>query len=65
MYDLMMEIARADDAEIKRLLKAVLQRYSVLFPDWEVSTISLRKSSDRNAQLDQMIEILQKMKTTP
>lgn len=65
MYDLMMEIARADDAEIKRLLKAVLQRYSVLFPDWEVSTISLRKSADRNAQLDQMIEILQKMKTTP
>ena len=63
MFDLVKEIAQADEIEVEALLKAVLQRYAVLFPDWEVSTISLQKSSDRNEQLDQMIAVLQKMKT--
>lgn len=35
MLDLVEEIAQADGVEIERLLKAVLQRYAVLFPDWE------------------------------
>lgn len=63
MFDLVEEIARADGAAIDKLLKAVLQRYAVLYPDWEISTISLQKSSDRNEQLDRMIAILQRMKT--
>lgn len=46
--------------KIEQLLKAVLQRYTVLFPDYEVSTVSLQKSSDRNEQLDCMIASLQK-----
>ena len=64
MVDLAEEIAHADEQEIEQLLKAVLQRYAVLFPDYEVSTVSLQKSSDRNEQLDRMIASLQKMKTT-
>lgn len=63
MFDLVEEIAQADGAAIDKLLKAVLQRYAVLYPDWEISTISLQKSSDRNEQLDRMIAILQRMKT--
>ena len=63
MFDLSEEIARTDEVEIEKLLKAVLQRYAVLFPDWEVSTISLQKSSDRNEQLDRIIATLQQMKT--
>lgn len=63
MVDLAEQIAQADDTEIEQLLKAVLQRYAVLFPDWEISTISLQKSSDRNDQLDRIIATLQKMKT--
>ena len=64
MVDLAEEIAHADEQEIEQLLKVVLQRYTVLFPDYEVSTVSLPKSSDRNEQLDCMIASLQKMKTT-
>ena len=63
MFDLVEEIAQADGTAIDKLLKAVLRRYAVLYPDWEISTISLQKSSDRNEQLDRMIAILQRMKT--
>ncbi len=64
IFDLVEEIARADRVEIEKLLKAVLQRYAVLFPDWELSTISLPKNPDPNEQLDRIIKILQKMKTS-
>ena len=63
MVDLTEQITYADEQEIEQLLKAVLQRYAVLFPDYEVSTVSLQKSSDRNEQLDRIIAALQKMKT--
>lgn len=62
MFDLGEEIARADEAEIEGLIKAVLQRYAILFPDYEVSIVSTQKSSDRNGQIDRMIATLQKMK---
>ena len=52
-------IARSDKAQIEKLLKAVLQRYAQLFPDYEVSTISLKKGTDRNQQIDQIIALLQ------
>lgn len=63
ILDIVEEIAQADEIEIEKLLKAVLQRYAVLFPDLEVSVISLQKSSDRNEQLDRIIAMLQNMKT--
>ena len=63
MFDLVEEIKQADGTEIEMLLKAVLQRYAVLYPDWEISTISLQKSADRNVQIDRMITMLQNMKT--
>ena len=63
MFELTEQIAYADEHELEQLLKAVLQRYAVLFPDYEVSTFSLQKSSDRNEQLDCIIAALQKMKT--
>ena len=44
MVDLAEEIAHADEQVIEQLLKAVLQRYTVLFPDYEVSTVSLQKA---------------------
>jgi hypothetical protein len=64
-FDLIKEIAKADEFEIEALLKAVLQRYAELFPDWEISTISIEKSSDRNEQLDRMIALLQQLKKAP
>lgn len=65
MLDLIEKIAQADAVEIEELLKAVLQRYAVLFPDWELNTISLQKSCDRNKQIDRIITTLQNMKTSP
>jgi len=63
MLDVYETIAQADGAEIEKLLKAVLHRYRVLFPDWEVSTVALEKTSDRNMQIDRMIAMLEKMKS--
>ena len=62
MDNLAREIAKADAGELQGLLDAVLERYAVLFPNWEVCTVSLEKSGDRNEQLDRMIDLLQKMK---
>lgn len=64
MINLIEKIAQADSVEIEMLLKAVLARYAELFPDWEISTISLQKSSDTDEQLDRMIAMLQKMKSS-
>lgn len=64
LFDLISEIAQADEVEIEKLLKAVLERYTVLFPDWEVSTICLQKSADKNEQLERIIQLLQRLKTS-
>jgi len=58
----MKAIKKVNEHEIEEVLQAVLNRYSELFPDWEVSTFSLQKSRDRNEQLDKNITMLEKMK---
>ncbi len=63
MFDLVAEIAQADTVEIEKLLKAVLQRYAELFPDFQLNTFCLPKDSDRNEQIDKIIRLLQKLKT--
>ena len=62
MVDLVGEIAKAEDTEIEKLLKAVRDRYAVLYPDWEVCTFFLQKSQDRNEQIDRIIAIMQNFK---
>ena len=64
MLDLLTEIKCADESAIEEILNAVLHRYAELFPDWEVNTISLQRSQDRNEQLDRIIAMLQNMKTS-
>ena len=63
MQELLDGIARADSEELNELLQAVIKRYAELFPDWDISTISIRKCGDRNEQLDGMIRLLEKMKS--
>ena len=63
-FDVLAEIEQADEITIEKLLTAVLQRYAVLFPDWEINTLSLQKSSDKNQQLDRIISTLHAMKTS-
>ena len=52
--------AKAD--EISEILDAVLRRYKQLYPDWEISVLSLEKSVDKNMQLDETIKLLEKLK---
>lgn len=63
MFELLDKIAQANEFEIESLMKAVQQRYNVLFPDWEIVTVSLQKNADPNKQLDQMITLLQQLKS--
>lgn len=63
MSDLVRKIAQADEIEIEALLQAARQRYNKLFPDWELSLITMHRCSNQNEQLDRIIELLQKMKT--
>ena len=49
MVDLAEEIAHADEQKIEQLLKAVLQRYAVLFPDYEETRL---KTMEKEIVLD-------------
>ena len=63
MLDLLDAIKKVNGEEMDEILKTVLYRFGELYPEWEISTISVLKSEDRNEQLDRMIMLLQKMKT--
>ena len=56
------EISQAQDFEIEEMMTALLKRYRELYPDWEVSVISLEKKDDRNRQIDEVIHFLEKLK---
>lgn len=62
MDELLEKIAQADEYEVEELLKAILRRYAEVFPDWEVSTVSLHKGADRKEQIDRIIKMLESMK---
>ena len=64
MLDWIEKIEKASGEEMDQILKAVRSRYRVLYPDWELWTVSILKSEDRNEQLDKMIKMLQRMKTS-
>ncbi len=56
------KIALSTAEEARELLDAILSRYSQLYPDWDIGTISVQKSRNRNQQLDETIRILQSLK---
>ena len=62
MDNLLAMIEQVSEHEVEDVLKAVLRRYGELFPDWEISTISVNKKEDRNKQIDQIIEFVNKMR---
>ena len=63
MLDALEKISQAKAEELEDLLRAVLDRYAVLFPDWEITTVSFQKGMDKNKDIDQFVELLTKMKT--
>lgn len=62
MKKILEEIGQANAASLDEIIKAVLRRYAELFPSWEVIFISLEKNTQRNVQINRIIETLEKMK---
>ena len=62
MEEILRKVSTANEEEVDMLLTAVLARYGELYPDWEISTISLRRGEDRAEQLDRTIRMLEFMK---
>lgn len=58
-------IKNVRDEDIPFLFKAVAQRYQEVFPDWSVTVITLKKTKDRNEQIDRIISNLQAIKNFP
>ncbi len=47
---------------MEAILKTVIKRYSQLFPDWDVSVITIDKEKNINEQIDRIVKILNNMK---
>ena len=59
---LLQRIREAKTEDIQDILQAVLERYRELYPDWDISILSLDKREDRNEQLERTVALLEKMK---
>ena len=62
MADVIQAISQAQDLELEAMMAALLKRYGEVFPDWELSIVSVEKTGDRNAQIDKVIELLKTLK---
>lgn len=56
------KLGKATVDELDLFLKAVLQRYGERYLDWEICTLSLQKSEDRNTQLDRLINMINNLR---
>ena len=62
MREIIQAISQARDSEVEEMMMALIKRYKELFPDWELSIVAVEKTGDRNAQIDKVIELLEKLK---
>ena len=51
-------IRLADEHQIKVILEEVVKRHNVLFPQWEIMTLSVKRSKNRAEQLEDTIRML-------
>ena len=56
------QIKNAKPEEMSDIILEVQKRYNELFPEWEFFCYVLEKAVDKNAQLDAMIDLLEKAK---
>ncbi len=62
--DIFEEIDKLAESNINDVVDAVLNKYKALFPDWEIATFAICKKGDRDAQLDNLINLLENLKTS-
>ncbi len=56
-------IEQADDLFVSKIIDAVIKRYSLMFPDWEVMFLSYHKEPKvRTRDIDGHIRFLEKLK---
>lgn len=60
--DLLMEIRQLGKEDIQDVVQAVFAQYQALYPDWDISILSLEKEKDRNEQIDRVIALLERLK---
>ena len=52
-------IEHANDIQISQIIRAVIRRYNLVFPEWDILFLSIPKEPDqRRAQLEDMLEHL-------
>ncbi len=59
---LLQSILKSKSEDISDIFDAALKRYKELFPEWDITVISVVKTKNRNDQLDEIIALLNKMK---
>ena len=64
MERILEQIAQADEYQLNVLLNALLDRYQYVRPDMDVNVVCIEKTSDLNAQMDRMIDLLENMKAS-
>lgn len=61
--DTLARIKKANDKEVQQIVDAIIHRYSIFFPDWEVMFFSMHKEPQQRAKdIDDIIQIFQIMK---
>ena len=55
-------ISAADSGQIHILLDAVLEHFKVLYPKWEIGTMSIRKCENPAEEIDRVISLMESVK---
>lgn len=63
MDTIMTQIHKADSDQIYLLLEAVHERFRVLFPDWEISTVTIEKSGNQNEDINRILAVWNSVKS--
>ena len=62
LADVLRKIEQANDEEINDIIEAVIHRYQICYPGWEVLFLSVPKcdGEERKKQADELSEMLNK-----
>lgn len=62
LYEVLRRIEESDDLEISEIIRAVIQRYHVCFPDWEIIFLSLPRNDpqERERGLEELLSLARK-----
>lgn len=61
MKEILEYISTASAAEVPELLMALLERYKIVFPDWEMVVLSIQKDGTAYEQISRTISRLERI----